>query len=327
MADDIDAILADLDIREYDEDIFEMSYYKLRKHFGFTSGGLHTSRLIRNLIWQDHGKLGRGELQPLHGNIRSYWYARVKPVLARGRAKKYAKKYDMMINQFVTLVVHHRLMDYAEFGFTDEGAHNRKIGSGNRHTFCIAEKTGHMPLLQELAADYDITIVALGGQPSALSSEYLLRELEQAGFTRTESVPLLTIVDYDPHGALIAESFVYQFGKLGFTAELDRIDLAHPSRMSHAQIRLNRYPLSRRKRERKKNHKWAAKTGGLSEYGYSALYGLEADAMSWSQLTDAFDEQVGPYLAVPREQIVRRRFKRELVELMKELLLVRLGVA
>ena len=155
----------------------------------------------------------------------------------------------------------------------------------------------------------------------------LLRELEQAGFTRTEPVPMLTIVDYDPHGALIADSFVYQCGKLGFSAELDRIDLAHPSRMSHDQIRLNRYPLSRRKSERKKNHKWAAKTGGLSEYGYSALYGLEADAMSWSQLTDAFDEQVGPHLAIPREQIVRRRFKKELVELMKELLLVRLGVA
>jgi len=174
MADEAE-ILAQLAISDPGESIFDMSYYKLRKHFSFVSGGLHTSRLIRNLIWQDHGKILLGELEPFHGNIRSYWYARVKPVLARAKAKKYAQKYDMMINQFVTLVVHHRLIDYADFGYTDEGKHNRKIGSGNRHIFCVAEKIGHMPLLQEIADDYDITIVALGGQPSALSTEYLLR--------------------------------------------------------------------------------------------------------------------------------------------------------
>ena len=153
----IDDILEQLRISEPGESIFDMSYYKLRKHFSFAGGGLHTSRLIRNLIWQDHAAIEGGDLPQSHGNIRSYWYERCKPVLARAKARKFAKKYDMMIGQFVAMVVNHSLFSYSDFGFTDEGAHNRKLGGANRHVFCVAEKSGHMPLLQELADDYDVT--------------------------------------------------------------------------------------------------------------------------------------------------------------------------
>jgi hypothetical protein len=96
--------------------------------------------------------------------------------------------------------------------------------------------------------------------------------------------------------------------------------------MTHDQIRLNKYPLSRRKSERKKNQQWAGRTGGLTAYGYGALYGLEADAMTWPQLIAAFDQEALPHLAVPREQVIQRRLKRELIEVLRELLLVRLGI-
>jgi len=324
---EVEDILEELGIREFDSDIFEMSRSELREHFGFVSGGVNASLLIKNLIWQDRGKLERGELEPFHGNIRSYWYARVKPVLSRARARRAAHKYDMMIGQFVGMAVDHGLFNYADFGFVDEGAHNRELGDGNRHVFLVAEKVGHMPLLQEVLRDYDVTIVALGGQPSALSSEYLVAELEAAGFEPEEPVPLLTIVDYDPAGDSIARSFMWQLGAVGFEGELLRIDLVDPGRMTPEQIRLNKYRLSRRKSERKKNQRWAGRTCGLLDYGHGLLYGLEADAMSWSQLLEAFDEEALPYLDVPHGQVVRRRLKRELVEVLKELLLVRLGVA
>ena len=319
-----------LGITDFDEDIFTMSSSKLRSRFRFeTVNSINTSLLIKNLIWQDHGKIQRGELEPFHGNIRSYWYARVKPVLVRAKAKKAAKKYDMMINQFLLMTLHYQLFDYGDFGFTDEGAHNRRLGSANRHIFLVAEKSGHMPLLQELQADYDVTIVALGGQPSALSSEYFVSELDAADFTPDASttVPLLTIVDYDAAGDSIANSFIWQLHAVGLDSELDRVDLVDPSRMTPEQIKLNKYPLSKKKSERKKNRKWAGKTGGLTAYGHGALWGLEADAMSWKQLIDAFDQQVSSLLGVPRALIVRRRLKRELVEVLRELLLIRLGVA
>ena len=53
---------------------------------------------------------------------------------------------------------------------------------------------------------------------------------------------------------------------------------------------------------------------------------LEADAMTWEELTAVFDQEASPPLAVPREQVVRRRLKRELIEVLRELLLVRLGI-
>lgn len=325
MPESLATILEQLGIEDFDDDIFTMSKTELRQHFGFaTTSSVHTSRLIRNLIWQDHGKLEHGELAPMRGNIRSYWYRRTKPLLARARAKKWAKKYDMMIDQFVTMALHHRIISYADFGFTDEGAHARNLGTANTHIICVAEKLGHLPLLKELQQDYDNTIVALGGQPSALSSEYLLHELEQAGFQLGDPMQLLTIIDYDPAGDIIANSFIYQLQALGFTGDVTRIDLAHPDRMSAEQIRLNKYPLSRRKSERKKNQRWAARTGGLTAYGHGALYGLEADAMTWEQLAEAFDQEVAPHLDIPREHVVRRRLKRELIEILKELLLLRL---
>ena len=51
-----------------------------------------------------------------------------------------------------------------------------------------------------------------------------------------------------------------------------------------------------------------------------AFLGLESDTMSWSDLMLVFDMEVRPYLNVPRERIVRRHLKRELVDVMKEVL-------
>ena len=323
MPDDVAAILAGLEIQDFDEEIFSMSYYKLRKYFSYDNGGFYSSLCIKNLIWQDHGMILSGDLQPLHGNIRSYWYARVKPVLARARAKKYAKKYRMMIDIFVEMILNRRLFNYADFGFTDEGAHNRQLGELNPHIILVAEKVGHLPLLEEIKPDYENTIVALGGQPSALSSEYLVAEFQQAGLSLDAPIRLLTIVDYDPSGDSIAKSFIRHLKTLGFTGEITRVDLAHPSRMSEDRVRQHKYHLSS---SSKNNRDWARKTGSLSDYGYRSIYGLEADAMTWEELTAVFDQEASPYLVVSRELVVQRRLKRELVEVLRELLLVRLGL-
>ena len=111
--------LEELQIRSFDEEIFTMSRRELRRHFGFTSGGVNSSLLLKSLIWQDHGMILRGELRPIYGNIRSYWCSRAKPVLARAGARRYADKYGMMIGQLVSLIVNRRLASYSDFKFTD----------------------------------------------------------------------------------------------------------------------------------------------------------------------------------------------------------------
>ena len=324
MPQDIAAILEALGLLELDEDIFTMSEYKLRKYFKYpTSGAINCSLLIKNLIWQDYNKLQNGELDPVRGNLRRYWYTRLKPVLARC-GEKYTKdnKYDSMSSQFVGMVVRLRLFSYADFGFRDEGSPNRSIGRDNRHIICAAEKVGHLEFLDQLRLDYEVTTIALGGQPSAMSSEYFLRELTESGFEPDGPTPLFLLVDYDPSGYSIGKSFMWQLQALGFPGELDPIELFHHTRMTYDQIKLNKFHLPD---ESEKTRKWVARTGGLSMYHDRwTFFGLEADAMSWSDLMQVFDMEVRPYLKVPRDQIVRRRLKRELVDVTKEVLFQRL---
>lgn len=310
-----------------DEDIYDMSEYKLRKHFKYeTSSSLNTSLLITNLIWQDYHKLKAGELEPFEGNVRSYWYARIKPVLSRcGTSYTAEKNYNSMISWFRGMALTRRLFAYAEWGFRDEGAHSRRLGLDNKHIICIAEKEGHMGLLEELKRDYEVNVIALGGQPSALSSEYFLAELFASGFIPDDPTPLLTIVDFDPAGNNIADNFISQMEDLGFPVGFERRDVFHPSHMTYEQIDKSRYHLPRSKREKTKQRNWISETLGLVPYDPDwENFGLEADALPWEHLSALFDEIVTPYLRVSKAEIVRRRMKRELVGVMKELLFKRL---
>lgn len=316
-------ILADLEIEHFDDEIFLMSRSKLRRHFSFKSGGIDSSRLIRNLIWQDHQLIQAGQLQPFRGNLRSYWYSRIKPVLARARARRFGDKYPMMIRQFVVLVVTHRLMDYRDFGFRDEAIHQRHLGLSNAHILCVAEKIGHMALLDELHRQFEVSVYALGGQPSALSTETFIGELRAAGYSG-RNLTVISIVDYDPSGASIAKSFLWQMQQLGFSGQLHHLSLVHPSRMTPDQIRLHKFPLPKAKSQRKKNERWANATGGLSDFGHERLSGLEVDAMTWTQIIAGFQDLAAASFTTDPADIARARAKRQLAHVCERLLFERL---
>ncbi len=320
MPDNLAQILEQLGIQEWEEPIFEMSYTELREHFGYQSDGLNETRLLRNLIWQDRQMVLSGELQRRFGNIRSYWYSRAKPVLSRANSPEFNEKYDAMIDTFGELIKDYRLLNYGDFGFLDDNQLSRKIGGDNIHIFCVAEKTGHMHILEQLHNDYDITVVALGGQPSILSSEYLLTELVERGFRLDQTVPLFSIVDYDPWGDSIVRSFINQTSILGFEGEYIRIDLIHPSRMTQQQIELNKFRLGRGTTV----DEWLAETHGLENFGVEGRFGLEADSMTWNEITQAFHDEVVPYLQVPKDVVVRHRLQRDLIDVTKERLLLRI---
>ncbi len=309
--------------RRFDKELFSMSRGELREEFSYKNGELHTSGLIRHLIWDDLHRLRAGELEAFDSNIRSYWYARVKPVLARARAKKFADKYDTMIGEFTSLVLREGRMSYGDFGFIDQKRPFRRVGRENGQVWVVAEKLGHWSMLEQLERDYGVTVVALGGSPSVLASETLIKELKQRRI-EPERVVMLTMVDYDPSGHNIAASFISQMKTLGYRSVFERIDLVHPSRMSEDQVRLNKFPLPRSKRERSKNRKWMTKTGSLKEWGYTAHYGLEVEAMTRAQLLAAFEEEAGPHMTADPERIRRRRLRRELSDVLATILVERL---
>ena len=314
--------LAQLEIEAVEGEIFLMSRRELRERFSFLNGRIDTSRLVRNLLWQDHNLIKAGTLRPVEGNIRSYWYARVKPVLARARARGFDDKYSTLIRELRDMVVEHKVLRYADFGFLDESRNQRQLGQDNPHIWCVAEKTGHLNLLEQFHRLYGVTFYALGGQPSALGSESFVAMLKGAGLNRASCL-MVSIVDFDPAGLSIIESFMHHLTALGFEGQLRHTSLIHPARLTKEQIMLNRYPLPRSSRQLTIRQDWLDRTGGLKAYGYQS-YGLEADAMSREQLTQLFEQEITPHLNTSLQHLKRRRLELELLAALKATLLKRL---
>ena len=312
-------VKARLEIRDFDEDLFTMSAAEARRTFSHANGNYDVERYLFNLIWNDRQAIVRGDLPPVHGNIRSWWYGRVKPLFSRVGVPKFKEKYDAMIAKLVDLVMDQQLIHYRDFGFRDEGQANRRIGDANPHIIVVSEKLGHLPLLEQLGRDYGVTYYGLGGQPSVLSMEYFLREYAAAGFT-DEPIQIFTIVDFDPAGHNIAENYQFGLQLLGYQGAIVATPLVHPKHMSQRQIALNKYGLPRSGAQQTRTANWIKATDGLRPFGDTSKYGqgLEADAMSWAELTAVFDTEATPFLKVPRDAVIRRRLKRELLDVLTQ---------
>jgi hypothetical protein len=310
-------------IRHFDELLPEMSKERLREHFGAKSTGrINLSLYIKNSIWQAWERIQAGTLPPFRGNIRSFWYAMLKPALSRADALTVkGDPYQVMIDMFVRLVMVRHVLRYKWFGFSDEAAGDRLIGGKNRHILLVAEKRGHFPLLKQIAEDFDVTVFALGGQPSLLSTEYFVDELKAAGIELGQDFPMLTIVDYDPAGDSIARTFIRQLQEFGVGSVL-RADLVRPQNMTPEQVELNKFRLSRAKSERQKIARWLGATGGINK----TPYGLEADAMPEAQLLEVFEREVSVFLKLGVAEVKRRRELKRLSKSLQRLILWKLGV-
>lgn len=320
---ELEKVLKAEGIRHFDEPLPEMSKERIKELFGAKSSGrINLSLFIKNSIWQAWERIQAGSLPVFKGNIRSFWYAMLKPALSRADALTVKNDpYQVMIDMFVRLVMGRHVLRYRWFGFTDEAAGDRVIGGKNRHILVVAEKRGHFPLLKQIAEDFDVTVFSLGGQPSLLSTEYFVDELKAAGVELGQDLALLTIVDYDPAGDIIARSFMRQMKEFG-AASLIRTDLVRPQNMTAQQVALNKFRLSRAKSERKKIAWWVAQFGGVD----GSPYGLEADAMPEAQMLEVFEREVSVYLKLGVEEVKRRREKKHVSKAIQRLILRKLGL-
>ena len=71
-------------MHDYAQDLRQLSAKELRALFAFASSGkINATRVIKNLIWQAYTAIRDGRRAPIGGNLRSFWYTDVKPVLSR----------------------------------------------------------------------------------------------------------------------------------------------------------------------------------------------------------------------------------------------------
>ncbi len=281
-----------LGIVELEADIRTLSRAELAPHFtSRRSGRIVLTRLLRSVIWQAKGRIERGIEPPIRGNLRTFWYRFVKPVLSHIPDDDKARKdpYDVMLRVFAELVLDEGLLSYRDFDFTDENWENRRIGKDLPTTIVFTEKTGWVRWLREIHDASSVTTLALGGAPSALTSEYTLWALRELGLDPEQHpLRLIGLVDYDPSGWIIASSFQSQLARLGWPRSTLET-LIDPADYSAEELEMFAFELPRR--QKTKTRKWLEKTGGV---GGKPL-GLEAESQPYDELLERLAARLEPH--------------------------------
>lgn len=280
-------------LRAFEQDIRFMNEPTIRANFSTkTTGELVRRQLVGNIIWQAYTWIAAGRLEPLDGNIRSFWYSHIKPVLGRFYPLS-DQLYKELTDILADYVGDHHLFRYADFGLVDDSGNTWLVGPTHPHIVFCAEKNGHWRALQQVQQETGVTAIALGGQPSLMTTEGLVDALARGGLDLGRPLHLVTDVDYDPSGNSIAGSFIRQLGQMGVKGEVTRFDLVQPENFTPEEIQAFRYPVPQNTPEdRKKTANWLDKTkspfgGGLpGPDGQPVPDGLESDAMPRKRLHD-----------------------------------------
>lgn len=344
-------------IRHYDELIHDQKKDWLIKNFKAEGAApaypVNVSRLMRNLVWQMKERVSSGE-KPFNELVRTYWYMYIKSTLARaGALSAETDQYKQLTENIVTMVKDFTLLSYKDIGFRDENAANKRIGV-NTNIIPFSEKLGHFNYLADLNKQYNVSAIALGGQPSVMNIEYFVDDLKKAKtapeladrpkiFTMPEaagskfnlkrSFYLYSIVDYDPSGWIIRDAFLdnLRHYKIKNTKVYD---LINPDMLTPEEIMLARYPIRAGADMEAKNKKWLADVEARhyknQKYlvedlpnGKKKLYGLEAEAIATARITEKLKEVMLPVIGGNEEALKIYEMK-NLNQAIKDLMIFKL---
>ena len=266
-----------------------MSLTQWREHFGSQrSGRIVLTRLFRAIILQAHREITAGREAPIQGNVRTFWYRFVKPVMARLPASHQPKSdpYELMGQVFVEMVCELGWMSYADFDFTDENWAHRFIGETSPHVLVFSEKRGWIRFVRRCHEDLGTSALTLGGMPSALTSEYTARALREV-VDPSKTLYLLGIVDWDPSGDLIARTFESQLHTFGYPHTDLRL-MIRPEHYAPRELEFATVALASGRGQAKKNELWMEAGGGV----LGDELGIASESMPWDRLWERIREEV-----------------------------------
>ena len=313
--------LRKLNIWHFDELIYDQPKEWLIKNFskGATDYPINVSLFFRNLIWQTRARIIKKETPPFKELIRTFWYIYVKPTLSRAGALTHeTDQYAQLVDSFVFMVKDWQLMEYKDIGFRDDKKSNRKVGY-NANIILFSEKAGHQDFLEEIYEQYQVSILALGGQPSVLNVEYFVDELKKQKVDIRRSFYLFSIVDYDTSGWIIRDAFVDDLRHYGLK-NTQVIDLVHPDLLGPDEVKLSKYRIPKTEGMRVKNQAWL-KEIHKREYqnqkyleeetkgGEKILYGLESESVSAKRLSAALEVSMVPMIGKTEEALKNFQLK------------------
>ncbi len=284
-------------LRPFPKQLRLMNADELRSHFTHPrTGKVQTRELMANFIWEYYQLMDRGLRPPIQGNIRTFWYL-LKPTLAKVVTIQGQKQYAIMLDVFQRMAVRHKLFKFRDFDFTDEGQQFYQLGDRHPNIILVSEKTGHYKRLQALQQELGFTLIALGGMPSILTSEYFSNSLSktlQAHKARA-NIHILSITDYNPSGAIILKAFTSQLAHEGIKHLASVQNLLVPSHFSPEELQAVTEPLPlKTKADKTKAERWLAAGGGVD----GQPLGIESEALILNAphfrqvLQDAFQQVV-----------------------------------
>ncbi len=320
-----------LKIRELDELIHKQPKEWLHKWMsdGADEYPVNVSQLIRNILWQYRTRVSKKEKEPLNELLRTFWYMYIKPTLSRAKSLSFERdQYEDMISTMVDMVKKWDLLEYKDIGFIDENSANRTIGL-NPYVIIFSEKKGHHDFLLEMHKKYQVSIIALGHQPSVVNIEYFVDELKKRKVNLRKTFHLFSIVDYDTSGWILRDAFVdhlrhYKIKNVTVT------DLVHPDMLTAEEVVASRFSIDEKKQTIKKNNKWlkAIQKRDYKNQIYLEpeiiddqryLYGLEAESISTIRYEKILDQHI-PKLIGENEDLFKILQLRNLNETLKELM-------
>lgn len=308
-----------LGLVDIDQDIREMDLDTLRRHFGYKNGKIQRGLFSRNVIWQilRFTKAGRPpKFVQNGGNVRSLWY-HVKSLTSR-HSWSFGKnvEYDDLFSSALTELTDAGLMEYRELNFIDQNKVNRWVAPcyGTKNLIIVAEKRAFSEELLTIGKRYGVTVQATGGVPSRVTIETMLLEMVEAGHDLTGPFTVFAMVDFDPAGWNIAQTFVEHMLGLGlkkirafhpYGRERPRqpwIDIVSVGDLDVEFIEENRHSLKVGKRSKALADEWVRATGGL--YGRGGK--------QWALSSEVFLGLVDKHLAkkLPSHLADHDRYKR-----------------
>ena len=179
-----------------------------------------------------------------------------------------------MLDAFQRLIVRYGMLKFRDFSFSDEGQRFYVPGTERINVLLVAEKKGHFRRLQSLQEEYGMTIVALGGMPSLLNSEYFASNLGPK--LAKKPLHIISIVDYNPAGALILKAFLAQLQHEGVSAPVSIQHLVVPEHFDPEELQAIAEPVPMNsKADRTKARRWIEAGGGIN----GEPRGIESEAL------------------------------------------------
>lgn len=265
------------------------------KRFVDGLGQFSVIRFVRNIVWQAYIWIRDRIQDPFEGLIRSFWYSHVKPVLGRLPAPQAQGDKSYVVNKVLKeMVVDYNLFHYWEMGFVDDGEKYRVLGTTNPHVILFTEKEGLFPVIEKVHKEKGVTVLALGGSPNRITTDYLIRDLK----TKLEDIKktpvyLFGYTDFDPQGTIrIALAFQKQLRQAGFPKENVQFlyHIAQPANFDPRSLEFLKVLM----KDNAETRRWVDKGFGIVEG--RKVYGLVADTLPPTRVREVFYREAAPYL-------------------------------